>query len=157
MGDPKKQRRKYEKPLRPWDKQRIESENELIKKYGLRRKKEIYKAESILRNFRRQARKLAAEKNEEKKKKLLSKMEKLGLLEKNSTLDDILSLEIEDILERRLQTILVKNKIAKTPKQSRQFIVHNHVKIGDRKVKWPSLLVSKEFEGKIKLDIGDKK
>lgn len=156
MGDPKKQKKKYEKPLRPWDKKSILEESELIKNYGLRRKREIYKAESILRNFRRQARRLAAERNEEEKKKLLDKLEGLGLLDKGSTLDNILSLNIEDLLERRLQTILFKKNFAKTPKQARQFIVHGHVKIGERKIRWPSFLVPKNLEKKINVEVGDK-
>lgn len=154
MGDPKKQKKSYEKPFRPWDRKRIEKEGELIKKYGLKRKKEIYKVESILRNFRRQARTLAASENKEGEEKLLEKLEGLGLVGKNSNLEDILSLEIEDILKRRLQTVLFEKELAKTPKQARQLIVHGHVLVGDRKIKWPSFLVPKKFENKIKVKIG---
>ena len=153
MGDPKKHRRKYETPLRPWDKKRILEEKELLERYGLRRKREIYRAESILRKIRRQARNLAASKNEEEKKKLLEKLERMGLVEKNSALDDILSLNVENILERRLQTIVFRKGLARTPKQARQFIVHNHVRVGDRRIKWPSFLVPKDLEDKIEVEI----
>jgi len=151
MGDPKKQRKKYETPLRPWDQKRIEEEIEIIKKYGLRRKNEIYRAESILRNFRRRARELAARKNEKQEKELIEKLNKLGIIEKDASLDDVLELKLEDILNRRLQTIVFKKGLAKTPKQARQFIVHGHVKVDKVKIKWPSFLVPKKFEKDIQL------
>ncbi len=151
MGDPKKQRKKYETPLRPWDQKRIEEEVEIIKKYGLRRKNEIYRAESILRNFRRRARELAARKNEKQEKELIEKLNKLGIIEKDASLDDVLELKLEDILNRRLQTIVFKKGLAKTPKQARQFIVHGHVKVDKVKIKWPSFLVPKKFEKDIQL------
>ncbi len=154
MGDPRKKRKKYEKPLRPWDKKRIEEELELIRRYGLRRKNEIYRTESILRSFRRHARNLAANKNEKQEKELIEKLNNLGLIEKDSTLDDVLELKLEDILERRLQTMLFKKGLVKTPKQARQFIVHGHVKVDKVKIKWPSYILPKKFEKNIKINIG---
>ncbi len=151
MGDPRKHRRKYETPLRPWDKKRIEEEVEIMKKYGLRRKNEIYKAESILRKFRRNARELAARKNEKLEKELIGRLHRLGLVDKDATLDDVLSLTLEDILNRRLQTLVFKKGLAKTPKQARQFIVHGHVKVNKVKIKWPSFLVPKDLEDTIQL------
>ena len=156
MGDPRKQRRKYEKPLRPWDKKRIDEEIEILKKYGLRRKNEIYRAESILRNFRRNARNLAARKNEKQEKELITKINRLGLIEKEASLDDILDLNLENILDRRLQTVIFNKGLVKTPKQARQFIVHGHVKVDKVKIKWPSFLVPKEFEKNIQLSTGVK-
>ncbi len=151
MGDPRKQRKKYEKPLRPWDQKRITEELEISKRYGLRRKNEIYRTESILRSFRRHARNLAASRDEKQKKELIEKLNKLGLVEKNASLDDVLDLNLENILERRLQTVVFKKGLAKTPKQARQFIVHGHVCVDKVKIKWPSFLVPKEFEKNIKL------
>lgn len=156
MGDPRKQRKKYEKPLRPWDKKRIDEEIEILKKYGLRRKNEIYRAESILRNFRRNARNLAARKNEKQEKELITKINRLGLIEKEASLDDVLNLNLENILDRRLQTVIFKKGLVNTPKQARQFIVHGHVKVDKVKIKWPSFLVPKEFEKNIQLSIGVK-
>lgn len=156
MGDPRKQRKKYEKPLRPWDKKRIDEEIEILKKYGLRRKNEIYRAESILRNFRRNARNLAARKNEKQEKELITKINRLGLIEKEASLDDVLNLNLENILDRRLQTVIFKKGLVNTPKQARQFIVHGHVKVNKVKIKWPSFLVPKEFEKNIQLSIGVK-
>ena len=154
MGSPK--RKKFERPKRPWDKKRIEMESELIKEYGLRRKREIWRAESILRNFRRRARELSARRDEAKEKELLEKLNKLGLIKKNSNLDDVLGLSVKDILNRRLQTLLVKRGLANTMKQSRQYIVHGHIEIDGRKMKWPSCLVPLDKEDKIRSLIKNK-
>lgn len=146
----RKLRKKLKRPRKPWDKERIEREAELMKKYGLRRKREIWKAEEILRKFRRRARRLAAEKNKKEEKILIQKLARIGLLDENATLDDVLSLTVENILDRRLQTLVVEKGLAKTPKQARQFITHGHIVIGGRKTPYPSYLVPKDEENKIK-------
>ncbi|MBU5688504.1 MAG: 30S ribosomal protein S4 [Candidatus Aenigmarchaeota archaeon] len=145
----RKIRKTYSKPKRPWDKARIEEEEKIMKKYGLRRKREIWRAAALLRSFRQRARNLAALKNEEEEKKLLERLYRLGLLEKGATLNDVLSLTVEDILERRLQTIVAKKGLANTVKQARQYIVHGHIGIEGRRVKFPSFLVTRELEDKI--------
>jgi len=151
MGHPKKQRRKYEKPFRPYDKQRIEEEKKLMKEFGLRRKKEIWRAQSILRNFRRRARDLQASRDEEKEKELIGKLYRMGLLPNDATLDDVLELKVEDILSRRLQTIVYKKGLANTPKQARQFIVHGHILANGKKLTKPGHLIERDLEDKIKL------
>ena len=50
MGDPKKQRKKYETPLHPWQGERILAEKKIMEEYGLKNKKEIWKMNSMLRN-----------------------------------------------------------------------------------------------------------
>jgi len=145
----KRQKKKYEKPLRPWDRTRIEAEKKLKQNYGLRRKKEIWRAQSILRNYRRQARNLAAKKDKEKEKILIDKLVKIGLLNTGADLDDVLALNVENLLERRLQTLTFKKGIAKTPKQARQLIVHGHVTIDGKRVRWPGAIVPISEEGKI--------
>jgi small subunit ribosomal protein S4 len=149
MGHPKKQRKKFEKPKRPYDKERIEREEKVKRDYGLRRKKEILRAEGIVRNFRRRARSLQAEPDEEEEKKLLEKLNKLGLT--CSKLEDVLSLKLEDLLSRRLQNIVYKKNLANSVKEARQFIVHGHVTVNKRKVLWPGYLVPPEQEGEIEL------
>jgi small subunit ribosomal protein S4 len=144
-------KRKFKKPRKPWDKERIEVEKKLMKTYGLRRKREIWKAESILRSFRRRARDLAAKKDKTQEKILLEKLQRLGLLGKNASLDDVLSLTVEDILERRLQTIVFKSNLANTPKHARQLITHGHIAVDGRRTVYPSFLVPKELEKKISL------
>ncbi|MBI4018032.1 MAG: 30S ribosomal protein S4 [Candidatus Aenigmarchaeota archaeon] len=150
MGHPKKQRSKYETPKRPYDKSRIERERKLLQDYGLRRKKEIWRAESILRNFRRRARDLQAKRDEKLEKELLGKLNKLGI--RVSSVDDVLGVGLENILSRRLQTIVYKRGIANSARHARQLITHGHVHIDDRKVVWPSYLVSSHDETRIKLN-----
>jgi len=147
----KKSKKKFEKPLRPWDKTRIDEERKIVQDYGLRRKKEIWKAESILRNYRRIARTLAASRNKEKEKILLDKLFRIGLISKGDDLDDVLALTIEKLLERRLQTLVLKKGLAQTPVQARQFVVHGHIAVDGRKIRWPSMIIPISEENKISL------
>lgn len=149
----KRQRKKYEKPVKPWDKARIEKEKEIMKNYGLKNKREIWRAEAILRKYRRLARELAAKRDKQKEKILIEKLVKMGMLAENSSLDNVLELTLNDILDRRLQTIVFKRGLSNSIKQARQFIVHGHIKINGRKVVYPSYLVSKDEEDKIQSDI----
>ena len=143
-------RRKLKRPRRPWDKVRIEQESKIVKEFGLKRKREIWKAESILRAFRRRARNLAAKRNEMEEKKLLDRLQKLGLFDKKANLTDVLSLTTENLLERRLQTIVYRKGLANTMRHARQLINHGHIAIGERKSVHPGLMVPKELEGQIK-------
>ena len=152
----RKIKKKLKKPRQPWNKERIERENVLMKTYGLRRKREIWKAESILRSMRRRARNLAARRDKVREKILLDKLNKTGLLDKNATLDDVLSLTVENILERRLQTIVTRKKLANTPKQARQLITHGHIVVDGRKSFYPSFLIARHLENKISLHPGTK-
>jgi len=155
MGDPKFSRKKYETPSHPWQADRIKEENELIKKYGLKNKKEVWKVKSLLRNFRRQARLLfpklrIGDKQAEKEvKQLIGKLTRLGVVQENAVLDDILALNIETILSRRFQMLLYMKGLASTPKQARQLIVHGHAAIAGRKVVIPGYLVRKDEESSI--------
>lgn len=144
-------RKKYEKPKRIWDKERIEEEKKIIKEYGLRRKKELWRSEAILRKWRRIARELIGKKDEKKEKELIQKLNKLGILNENATLDDVLGLTVKDILERRLQTVILRKGLANSVKHARQLIVHGHVKIDGRKILYPSYLVKKDEEDKIEV------
>lgn len=146
----KRWKKKYERPLKPYDKQRIEHEKSILTNYGLRRKHEIYRAESILRSFRRLARQLAARKDKKQEEVLLNKLHRLGLVTQNATLDEILALSLESILDRRLQSIVFKKGLAHTLRQARQFIVHGHVAIDGRRARFPSTLINVEDENKIK-------
>ncbi len=143
----------YKKPKKLYDKARIEEENSLVKKYGLKSKREIWKADSAIGKIRRQAKLLLTGKAEEQEK-FIKKLKKQGFqVEKIS---DILSLDKEDYLKRRLQSVVVSRKIASTPKQARQFIVHKHIKINSKKVNIPSYLVSIDEEDKIELTLARK-
>ncbi|UCG67956.1 MAG: 30S ribosomal protein S4 [Thermoplasmata archaeon] len=155
MGDPKLSRRKYDTPSHPWQGSRIKEENELLKKYGLKNKRELWKAQSLLRNYRRQGRNLLARlrfgdvQAEKEMKGLVTKLANLGVLPEDATLDDVLALDLEKILERRLQTLVYLKGLAYTPKQARQLIIHGHTVINDRKVTVPGYLVKKNEEPSI--------
>ncbi|MBU7043777.1 MAG: 30S ribosomal protein S4 [Theionarchaea archaeon] len=149
MGDPKKQRKRYDTPSHPWRKERIDKEKELVRKYGLKNKRDIWKAESKLRRIRRQARNLLGSHGEQaeiEEDKLVGKLQKLGLLKGEADLDSVLGLNIEDILERRLQSLVHRKGLARSPKQARQLVVHGHIRVGGRRITAPSYLVPVEQE-----------
>jgi small subunit ribosomal protein S4 len=144
-----RQKAKFETPHRPWVAEAIERDREVINSYGLRRKKEIWRAEAILREWRRKARELAASKNAEEERILLTKLHKLGLVREKANLDEVLGLELPNLLERRLQTLVFRKGFATTPNQARQFIVHGHIAVGGIKIIWPSMIVPAHLEGDI--------
>src|SRR3989344_2167817 len=160
MGDPKKQKKKFSKPLHPWNKERIVAEKDILKQYGLRRKYEIWKADSILRHFLSQTKKIIGSRtsqSEKDKANLLNKAYRLGLLKKGSRIEDTLKLTLNNILERRLQTIVLRKGISSTMLQSRQLICHGHISVSDKKITSPSYLVRVDEESSIKLLIDPSK
>ncbi len=158
MGYPGKNRKSYETPKHPWQAARMAAEVEIVKKYGLRNKKEVWKAHSGLKKYRELARKLLAESTKGNlagslktdADNILNRMKRYGLLKTDAVLDDILSLDVSIFLDRRLQTQVHKQGFANTMKQARQFIVHGHISIDGRKVTVPGYIVSKDEE--LKLD-----
>lgn len=152
MGDPRKSKKKYTRPRSIWTSDQISSELYVVGSYGLRNKRELWKTQSEIARIRNQARALLAlpvEVRHEKETRLLNYLSRLGLVVSNSTLDDVLNLKIEDLLERRLQTIIMKRLNLKSPYQARQIVVHGHVSIGNRKINLPGYLVKKEDESMI--------
>ena len=155
MGNPKLPRRKYDTPSHPWQGDRIKFENEVISKFGLKNKREVWKAQSLVHNFRHQARQLNARlrmadvQAEKEKNQLLERLTDLGVLMPNSNLNDVLSLGLEGILNRRLQTQVYLKGLAHSTKQARQFIVHGHISIDGRKVTIPGYFVKHNEEAKI--------
>jgi small subunit ribosomal protein S4 len=159
MGDPKKSRKRWQGPRHPWKKENLTKELSLVGKFGLRNKRELWVTNAILKSYRKQAGSILALEEEEravKEKDLINKLSSLGLLDEGAILDSVLGLNVEDILERRLQTILLKLNKARTPYQARQLIVHGHVRIGARRISSPSYMVSRSEESNINcaLDFG---
>ena len=146
MGDPKFPSKHYDTPSHPWQKIRIEEEAGLIHQYGLKNKKEIWKANTKVREMRRQARKLTAKSNDSQAQKerdlLLAKLNRLGILEQNSSLEDILRMIPENILDRRLQTQVYLQGLSSTVKQARQLIAHGHISIDGAVTRVPGMLVT---------------
>lgn len=148
----KRQRKKYLRPSHPWEKDRMDAEDKLLRQYGLHRKEEIWKTAFMLRNFRHQARRLLAASGpqaELEARQLLTRLQRLGLVGENATLDDVLGLNVESLLDRRLQTLVYKKGLARTPRQARQLVLHGHVVIAGRRVTVPSYLVPVDEEGAI--------
>lgn len=153
MGDPKFPRRAYDTPSHPWREERIKVETEVCKQYGLKSKTELWKAQAYLRNLRTQSKKLQARvrlDDAQARKEadlLLAKCSRLGILPADgSTLDDVLGLTQESVLNRRLQTVVYSKGLANTAKQARQFIVHGHICIDGRKVTVPGYMVKRSEE-----------
>lgn len=156
MGDPKKQRRKYETPKHPWRALQLGEELKLIGDYGLRNKKELWKYRTEVSRIRGIARSLLARSPEDRLRTqtdLVARLGRLSILEENATLDDVLDLEITDLLGRRLQSLVTKSGGVKSPHQARQLVVHGHVSINDKAITIPSYLVSKDEETNLKIAI----
>jgi len=154
MGDTKNFRKNWNKPKRPFNFELKMEELKILGTFGLKTKRELWKARTELSRVRNQARSLLALRQEVRDKEepiLIHSLSRIGLVEHNATLDDVLNLEINDLLSRRLQTIIMKKFYFKTPYQARQAISHGHVMVGDRIVNIPSYVVKVEEENKVKL------
>jgi len=138
----------YIRPKHAFELHRIKEEDAIVSKYGLKNKEEIWKAQAKLKLVRIAAKKMIYA-SEDEQKEFVVKLKKLGYSVENPV--EALSLTEEDLLKRRLQTILFKKKIATTPKGARQMIVHKHVEIGGQIINIPSYHVDIEDEKKIKL------
>jgi small subunit ribosomal protein S4 len=156
MGDPRKPKKSYHRPRRIWTTDQLNAELYILGSFGLRNKRELWKAQTEVARFRNQARALlalATEVRSEKESRLLKSLNRLGLVNESASLDDVLNLKIEDLLERRLQTIVMRKAGTKSPHQARQVVVHGHVSIGERIVNLPAYIVKKEEEDLIRLRV----
>jgi small subunit ribosomal protein S4 len=157
MAYPGKKSKSFETPKHPWQEARMASEVQLVKAYGLRNKREVWKAASMLRMYRSEARELLASAanaqdrgleghQKTQSEEILSKLIRYGIIKQDADIDDILSLKTENILERRLQTQVLRLGLSRTVTQARQFITHGHIAVNGRKATIPGMLVSKEDE-----------
>jgi small subunit ribosomal protein S4 len=154
MGDPKKQKKKYSTPRRLWQSDQISRDLYLLGKYGLRNKRELWKAETELSRIRKQARKLLAKPVEERiedESKLLNSLSRKGIIKGTAGLDDVLGLTVENLLERRLQTIVLNKGIAQSIHQARQIVTHKQVFIKSNIVNIPGYLVKIDEEATIRI------
>ena len=156
MGDPKFSRRAYDTPSHPWEGERIKKEVEVVREFGLKNKTEVWKAQTVLRNFRKQSRELQARlRGGDAQAKieadaLLRKCSRMGILPvTGSTLNDILVLSENDILSRRLQTVVYEKGLSTTIKQARQMITHGHIHINGHRVTVPGYIVTREEEASV--------
>src|SRR3989344_7821258 len=153
MGDPKQLRKKYNTPRHPWIRATIESERVVVKDFGLVKKKEIHQANSFLKKYKDIAKRLIATRTlaqaQKEKEQIMGKLQQLGLLPTGAELDHILGLELKDVLNRRLQSVVYRKGLSHSMKQSREFITHRHIMVGDEEISSPSYLVSLEEEGTV--------
>jgi len=152
----RKQHKRYTTPRKRFNKTRIDEENIILKNYGLKNKKEVWRADFMIDKFRRQAKELITA-SSEKQKKFIEMLSEKGLVKKDSQIDDVLALTKEAILNRRLQTIVFKKGLAKTAKEARQHITHRHILVDRSIVTVPSYFVNLEKENKISMQKKAKK
>ncbi|MFX1257118.1 MAG: 30S ribosomal protein S4 [Promethearchaeota archaeon] len=149
MGDPRRLKKKYKKPKHPYQKERILEELEFLGKYGLRNKREFWKSRTLLANWRslaRHSRTLPKEKALEVQQILIEKLKRLGILGVEAEFEDVLLLNVEDVLKRRLQTLVYQKGLANTIYQARQYIIHGHIQVGNKRINAPSYIVKKVEE-----------
>lgn len=155
MGDPKKIRKKYETPRHPFEGERIKAESQMVGAYGLKNKRELWKAESELRKYRTNARDIQASlrlgdaRAMEQVRSMVGRLSRYGILSEKATADDILALNVQSFLERRLQTFVMRKGLARTPGMARQMIVHGHISVADRKITIPGYKVLKVEEDSV--------
>jgi small subunit ribosomal protein S4 len=152
MGDIKKQKKKYDAPLHPWRKDRIESETAIVEEYGLKNKREIWRAGTVLSKIKSQVKTYSAASTTQlgkQRDQLIQRLRTMALLKDSGSLDDVLSLRVQDILDRRLQTFVTRKNMANSMKQARQFIVHGHITVAGKRVTVPSYMIKKQEEDRI--------
>jgi len=148
----------YETPNHPFQGERIAEETGLVGKYGLKNKEELWRAQSRLRQYRREARKLIGaaagdtDVAEREGEEFVTRLKRIGALNEGDSLDDVLALDVTDLLERRLQTVVYRKGYANTTQQARQFVTHGHITVNGSRVHVPSYTVDVAEEGGIEFD-----
>lgn len=128
---------------------------QLLGEYGLRCKREIWRAQLALAKVRSAARKLLTLDEKDAKRMfegdaLIRRLARYGILnEDEKRLDDVLRLTTQRFLERRLQTKVYKMNYAKSIHHARVLILQRHIRVGKQLVNAPSFMVRSESEGHI--------
>lgn len=141
--------------MRPYEKERIHNELKVVGEYGLKNKRELWRVHYTLAKIRKAARNLLTLPENDTKRifegsALLNRLTKLGILdESRQKLDYVLSLTVNDLLDRRLQTQVSKNGLAKSVHHARTLINHRHISVQDQLVNQPAFIVWKENERNI--------
>ncbi|MFX1483297.1 MAG: 30S ribosomal protein S4 [Promethearchaeota archaeon] len=152
MGDPRKQKKKYIAPKKPFESDRFEQELQLVGAYGLRNKKELWRHKTDLSNYRRNARIMLAlppTDRAQQERELVEKLTRIGMLKTEPTLDHVLDLTLEDLLERRLQTIVFRKGLASSMHHARQLVSHGHIALDGARVNTPQRLITVAEEDRI--------
>ena len=163
MGDPNLARPKTPTPPHPWKQARIEEEHALKEKYGLKKvggMREIWREKSALRRHRNQAMKLIGRVDSSEghfareKRDLLRSLHNKGLLHEESSLDDVLSITVEQMLSRRLQSVVYFKGLAPSMRSARSLIVHGHISIGDQRMTVPGYKILRSEEEELSYSPG---
>jgi len=153
MGDPKRLRKKYQKPSHPWQMARLAEEKPLFKEFGLKNKTELWKMNSMTKSIAIQAKKLIAKRDDKQAQKekelLLARLARLNLIQPGAPIEAALGLSSKDMLERRLQTQVLRKNLARTIEQARQLITHRHIMVSRKVITSPAYIVSAEEETRI--------
>jgi small subunit ribosomal protein S4 len=153
-----KNTKRYETPNHPYQGERIAEEADLVGRYGLKNKEELWRTQSQLREMRREARRLLGETQGDVEAAqaagadFLARLRRLGILSEEDDISAVLSLDVTDLLERRLQTVAYRKGLGNTAKQARQFITHGHVTVNGARVTVPSKKVEVREESAIAFD-----
>jgi small subunit ribosomal protein S4 len=150
----KRKHKIYSRPKTPFEKNRIEEEAGIKEEFGLKSKREIWKATAKIKNIREKAKKLIG-KSEKEQGEFFDRLNYIGL--KVNSIPEVLSLDKKDYLNRRLQTVVFKKKLAHTAKEARQLITHKKIIVGNAVVDKPSYVVPVELENKISIKEKNKK
>ena len=152
MGDPKFARSKTQTPTHPWKQARIDEEHALKEKYGLKKvggMKEIWREKSSLRRHRNQAMKLIGRVDTSEghfareKTDLVNSLCRQGLLVDGASIDDVLQINVEHMISRRLQSVVYYRGLAPSMRAARNMIVHGHISIGEQKMTVPGYHIRK--------------
>ena len=155
MGEPKFSRPRTQTPTHPWKQARIDEEHDLKERYGLKKvggMREIWREKSALRRHRNQAMKLIGRVDSteghyaKEKEQLLNSLTKKGLLQTGADVGDVLEINVEHMLSRRLQSVVYYKGLAPSMRAARNLIVHGHICIGDQRMTVPGYHVLKEEE-----------
>ena len=155
MGDPKFARSKTQTPTHPWKQARIDEEHALKEKYGLKKiggMKEIWREKSALRRHRNQAMKLIGRVDTteghfaREKTDMINSLCRKGLLVEGASLDDVLQINVEHMLSRRLQSVVYYRGLAPSMRAARNMIVHGHISIGEQRMTVSGYHIKKEEE-----------
>lgn len=149
----KRKHKLFSRPRRPFDKARIEEEAKITEDFGLKNKREIWKADARIKEMREKAKNLISA-DQSEQKKLFDKLKKSGF--NVNSIGDVLSLDKTNYLKRRLQTVIVDKKLASTLKGARQLITHRKILVGGKAIDSPSYIVPIDLEDKITIKIKKK-
>lgn len=150
MGAPRRNRKKFQRPSDMWNKERIDEEHKIRDDYGLKNLNELWRATSEIRRIRRNVRAvLSGRTSEATGKELVARMSRYGIVKEGAILDDLLEITPQNVLDRRLQSVVLRKGLAKTSKQARQLVAHGFIAVNGKRAKSPGHLVSRSEENAI--------